>query len=71
MKKAKIKIDGMTCSSCENHVRGEVEKIGAKDVSVDSADGSASMSVGDDVTGEQLSEAIEEAGYKATKVEFE
>lgn len=71
MKKVKISIEGMSCENCEGHVKGELEEIGAKEISVSSADGSASVSVDDDVTEKQLSEAVEEAGYKATKVEFE
>lgn len=71
MKKVKIKIAGMSCSSCEGHVKAELEKVGAKGINVSAADGEANMSVGDDVSDKRLSEAVAEAGYSATKVEFE
>jgi copper chaperone CopZ len=71
MKKVKLKIEGMTCGNCEGHVKSELDDIGAKDVSVSFSNGEASMNVEDSVTGDQLFGAVEEAGYKVTKVEFE
>lgn len=71
MKKVKIKIVGMSCGSCEGHVKAEFEKVGAEGINVSAADGEANISVDEGVTERQLSEAVEEAGYNVTKVEFE
>lgn len=71
MKQVKLKIKGMTCGNCEGHVKSELEEIGAKDINVSSSDGVASMSVEDSITEEQLSEAVDEAGYKVVGVTFE
>lgn len=70
MKKVKINIKGMSCNSCENHVKDKLEKIGAKKISVSSLNGEANMSIDDEVSEANLKKAIEEAGYTPLEVEF-
>ena len=60
-----LKIEGMTCGHCEMSVTKELSKLpGAQDVKVSSQSGTASLSVDDSVDQDQVSAAVEEAGYK-------
>ncbi|MEN7982460.1 MAG: heavy metal translocating P-type ATPase [Nanoarchaeota archaeon] len=71
MKKARIKIEGMTCVSCASHVEKGLEKIGAKEISVNAVMGKAFVETKDSVTKSQLANAVKEAGYKPVSIEFE
>jgi Cu+-exporting ATPase len=65
-KKIKLDIEGMHCASCSKIMTSELEKIGAKSVSVNPVSGKAFASVGDDVSMEQLGKAVKDAGFKLT-----
>lgn len=66
-KEVELRIAGMTCSHCEMSVTKELAKLaGAKDIVVTATAGTAHLSVDDQVTTEQILEAVEEAGYKLT-----
>ncbi len=71
MKKAIIKIEGMTCASCASHVEKGLNKVGAKDISVNAVMGKAFVNVDDSVTAEKLNSVVKDAGYTPTNVEFE
>jgi copper chaperone CopZ len=60
-----LKIEGMTCGHCEMSVTKELSKLlGAQDVKVSSATGTATLSVEESVDDAQVEAAVEEAGYK-------
>ncbi|MEY4993498.1 MAG: hypothetical protein RIS82_620 [Actinomycetota bacterium] len=64
-----LKLEGMTCGHCVASVTKELQKIdGVSDVSVDLASQSAELNATDAVTQDQLSAAIDEAGYKLISV---
>ena len=66
MSKLEIKIEGMTCGHCAMSVTNELATLqGVSSVSVDHESGKATVE-SDGVSQDQLSSAIEEAGYQAT-----
>jgi len=66
MSKLEIKIEGMTCGHCAMSVTNELATLqGVSSVSVDHLSGKATVE-SDGVSQDQLSSAIEEAGYQAT-----
>ena len=71
MKKVKLDVEGMHCASCSKILTGELEKIGAKDISVNPVSGKAFASVNDDVSFDSLGGAVKDAGFKLTNVGFE
>ena len=71
MKKVKLDIEGMHCASCSKIMTAELEKIGAKDISINPVSGKAFAEIGDDVSIEQLGKAVKDAGFKSTGVAFE
>ncbi|WP_227935976.1 heavy metal translocating P-type ATPase [Alkalihalobacillus deserti] len=64
-------IKGMTCASCVNRVEKKISKIeGVASVSVNLASNQAQVEVEDSsVTSEQITEAIEQAGYEAKRMD--
>ena len=66
MSKLEIKIEGMTCGHCAMSVTNELATLeGVSSVSVDHESGKATIE-SDGVSQDELSSAIEEAGYQAT-----
>ena len=66
MDKIEITIEGMTCGHCAMSVTNEIATIeGVTSVNVDHQAGKAQVEA-HGVTDEQLSAAVEEAGYQAT-----
>ena len=66
MSKVEISIEGMTCGHCAMSVTNELATLeGVSNVQVDHAAGKATIE-SEGVSEEQLSAAIEEAGYQAT-----
>jgi copper chaperone CopZ len=71
MKKAKIEIEGMHCASCSGNVEKALSKVsGIRDVKVNLLFKKASAEVDDEVTEEQLKNAVKDAGFNPIKVEF-
>ena len=65
-----IKIEGMMCPHCENHVKTKLETIpGVSDVQVSHKDGTAKVKVAEEVNDEILMAAVETEGYKVLGVE--
>jgi P-type Cu+ transporter len=71
MKKVKLDIEGMHCASCSKIVTSELEKIGAKNVSVNPVSGKAFAEVSGDTSIEQLGKAVKDAGFTPRGVNFE
>lgn len=60
-----LKIAGMTCGHCETSITKELTKLpGAKDITVSATNGTAQVTVDDQVSNQEISAAIDEAGYK-------
>jgi len=70
MKKVKIEIEGMSCSSCEGHVKGELEKLGAKKIVVSAKNKLATFNVDSKVDSKLINEAVKEAGYTPGEIIF-
>jgi len=70
MKNIKLKIDGMSCSSCEGHVEKELEKIGAKKINVSAKNKSATFNISDDINKDTILKAIKVTGYIPGKIIF-
>ena len=70
MKKLKLTIDGMHCSSCANNIERSVKKVpGVKEVSVSLMTRKSIIEAEDNVTEEDLRKAVARTGYKVVKVE--
>lgn len=65
-----IKIEGMMCEHCEAHVKKALEALAGVETAVPSHEkGTAVVSLKSDVSVEQLTKAVEEAGYKVLGIE--
>ncbi len=63
-----LKVDGMSCSHCENAVKGAVSAInGVTAVAVDLAAKTVTVSHNDSVDVSAIANAIEEQGYDVVK----
>lgn len=67
--KKKIYIDGMSCSHCVSHVKEALLDIGASKVKIELEEKFAVAEFEDEVTDNDIMEAIEEIGYEVTEVE--
>ncbi|MCL2816498.1 MAG: copper ion binding protein [Oscillospiraceae bacterium] len=64
-----IKIEGMSCNHCAGAVKKALEEItGVSAVAVDLENKAATLEISAAVTDEALRSAVEEAGYKAIKI---
>ncbi|MCB0402252.1 MAG: cation-translocating P-type ATPase, partial [Flavobacteriales bacterium] len=59
-----INIEGMTCSNCALGVKKQLEKKGLQDVAVNFSTGEASFINDNNITFEEITATIDEAGYK-------
>jgi copper chaperone CopZ len=59
-----LQISGMTCGHCEMSVGKELKNIGAENVVVSSAAGTAEADFAENPSPEKLAEAVSEAGYE-------
>src|SRR5260370_13574020 len=62
-----MQIEGMTCLHCEKTIAEALASVGASKVEANWRDGRATLDVGN-ATDEQLTTAIEEAGYKVVSI---
>lgn len=69
MKKYRIKIEGMTCTGCEEHVAVALENIGAKNIKANFSRGEAVFELPDDKEIETAKRAINEAKYQPGEIE--
>lgn len=67
MKKA-IKIEGMMCSHCTNHVQNALNSIDGVTAQVSLDDKTAYVEISSDVTDEMLKKAVTSEGYKVTDI---
>jgi len=73
MRKAKLNIEGMHCSSCAVNIENRLKKVsGVKDARVNLILKKGFIEVGESVKNEDLKKAVSEIGdYKITGIEFE
>lgn len=65
-----IKIEGMMCPHCEAHVKSALEALGGVSTATASHEnGTAIVELASDVSSEDLTKAVEGAGYKVLGVE--
>lgn len=68
MKKT-LGIEGMTCGNCVRHVTRALEGLpGTSDVSVSLEDKSAQVTVPEDMTDDQITAAVADAGYEVVSI---
>ncbi len=67
--KKKIYIDGMSCSHCVSHVKEALLDIGAIKVKVDLEEKFAMVEFDEEVSDNDIVDAIEEVGYEVTEIE--
>ncbi|MBU3181276.1 heavy-metal-associated domain-containing protein [Clostridium psychrophilum] len=67
--KKRIYIDGMSCSNCVSHVKEALLDIGASKVKVILEEKYATAEFDDEVTDNDITDALEEVGYEVTEVE--
>ncbi|MFM5951483.1 MAG: heavy-metal-associated domain-containing protein [Micrococcales bacterium] len=63
-----LQISGMTCGHCEMSVGKELKNIGAENVVVSSATGTAEADFASPIDRAKLEEAVSEAGYQLVSV---
>lgn len=64
MEKVTLDVKGMTCGHCVASVKGALKEVGVSDVNVDLATGKVDVNYDkDQVTIDQMKEAIEDQGY--------
>lgn len=69
--KKKMKIEGMSCGHCINHVKNALEEIeGVNDIVVDLDSNTATFDATDDVKDYDLKHVVEEAGYEVVNIEI-
>ena len=69
MPQLRMKIDGMTCTDCEHHVKAALTGVGATDVSASFRRGEARLTLPDGAPVEALNSAVSAAGYQPVAVE--
>ncbi|WCK52979.1 mercury(II) reductase [Aneurinibacillus sp. Ricciae_BoGa-3] len=69
MKKYRVKVEGMTCTGCEEHVSVALENIGAKSIEANFRRGEAVFELPNGVEVETAKKAIAEAKYQPGAVE--
>ncbi|WP_019413135.1 mercury(II) reductase [Paenisporosarcina sp. TG20] len=68
MNKFKVKIQGMTCRGCEEHIEVALENIGAKNIEASFRRGEAVFELPDKIGVENAKKAIDEAKYQPGEI---
>lgn len=69
MKKYRVKINGMTCTGCEQHLDATLTNIGAKNIETSFRRGESIFELPNDINAEQVELAITQAKYKSEYIE--
>ena len=70
MKKIKITIEGMHCSSCASNIERSLKKVsGIKEVSISLMLKKGTIEADDSVSEEEIRKAVSKAGYRVSKIE--
>lgn len=69
MGKVKLTIEGMHCGSCAGNIEKAIGKVpGVDSVSVSAMTNKAIVEADDSVSGDSLTNAVEEVGYKVVAI---
>ena len=72
MKKAIILISGMHCASCSANIEKSLKKLpGVKNATVSLLFKKGTVEMDDNVTSQQLSDAVKRTGYQAKEIKIE
>lgn len=71
MKKYRIKINGMTCTGCEQHIDTALTNIGAKNIETSFQRGESVFEVPDNVNTESVRQAINQANYQPEEISLQ
>ncbi|MFW5998637.1 MAG: heavy-metal-associated domain-containing protein [Bacillota bacterium] len=64
-----IKIEGMSCGHCEQHVKKELESLsGINSVEVSADKGTAELELETEVEMSKIKDAVEKAGYEFIEI---
>ncbi|WP_373892955.1 mercury(II) reductase [Virgibacillus sp. CBA3643] len=69
MKKYRVKINGMTCTGCEQHIDAALTSIGAKNIESSFQFGESVFELPDDVNAENIRQEIQQANYQPEEIE--
>ncbi|QKY69406.1 mercury(II) reductase [Lentibacillus sp. CBA3610] len=69
MKKYRVKINGMTCTGCEQHIDAALTSIGAKNIETSFKCGESVFELPDDVNAENVRQAIRQTNYQPEEIE--
>ena len=70
MKKLKITIEGMHCTSCASNIERSLKKVsGIKEVSISLMLKKGTIEADDSVSEEEIRKAVSKAGYRVSKIE--
>ena len=69
MKKYRVKINGMTCTGCEQHIDTALNGIGAKNIETIFQRGESVFELPDDINAESVRQAIKQANYQPEEIE--
>jgi copper chaperone len=63
-------VEGMTCNNCVRHVKEALEELqGVKTVKVDLEGKKAVIDLSQEVSDNQITDAIEDAGYDVSRIQ--
>ena len=72
MKKIKINVEGMHCTSCANILEKSLSKVkGIKEININVIMGKAFLETEDNVTEEEIRKAVKNPGYTPKEIEIE
>lgn len=69
MRKYRVKINGMTCTGCEQHIDVALTSIGAKNIDTSFQRGESVFEIPEDINVENLGQAIKQANYQIEDIE--
>ncbi len=69
MKKYRVKINGMTCTGCEQHIDAELTSIGGKNIETNFQRGESVFELPDGINAEKVKQAIKQAKYQAVGID--
>src|SRR5690625_1745310 len=69
MRKYRVKINGMTCMGCEQHIDAALTNIGAINIETSFRRGESLFEIPDDVNAENVRQVIKQAKYQPEDIE--
>lgn len=63
-----IKIDGMKCNNCKNHIIKALKELNISKVKVDLKKGIAIIKSDNEISNDKIIKAIEDIGYKVIQI---